>query len=251
LLDLSPYNFVLPNVAELGGSEFAISRKGARDRRFNLNRFAWPDNLGCSFSPSVGLQLPVRQSVHNLNELYVAEMVGACLIDLAADPEPEFLTDAARWCFDEICHCRIEFTRLTEWNFPVSEMSFGTFPYDSGANASSLTRLAMIFYFENAYIHTKPERAKIFGDWGDKVSSHDMDFDWADERIHTQFGTGWPKYFFEKQGDPRRPTNLRPEAEACVKKTIATAIETDRAKTQVAFEMMMKRARLLALKFAG
>jgi hypothetical protein len=104
----------------------------------------------------------------------------------------------------------------------------------------------MIFYFESTYIHTKPERAQIFGEWGDRVSSHDMDFDWADEQIHTHFGTRWLKYFLEKQGDLRRPVDLRPEAEDRVKHVIATATLDDRARTQAAFETMMRRARQLA-----
>ncbi len=251
LLGPSPVDSVMPNVAEFGGVEFAISRTGVRDRRFNLNRFAWPDNLDRSIGPGVGLQLQVRQSVHHLNEVWAAEMAAACLFDLAAEAEPEFLTDVARWCFDEIRHCRMGFTRLSEWGFPMSEMSLGTFPYDAGADANSLTRLAMIFYFESTYIHTKPERAKIFGDWGDKVSSHDMDFDWADEQIHTHFGTRWLKYFLEKQGDSRRPSDFGSEAEACVKQAIATATKTDRAMTQGAFETMMKRAQQLAVKSAN
>jgi hypothetical protein len=57
LLGPSLCDSVMPNVAEFGGIEFAISRTGVRDRRFNLNRFAWPDNwiarsvqvLGCSY----------------------------------------------------------------------------------------------------------------------------------------------------------------------------------------------------------
>ncbi|MBI4786590.1 MAG: DUF455 family protein [Chloroflexi bacterium] len=248
LLDLTPRDIAMPAVTEFGGREFAISRTGARDRRFNLNRFGWPDNLDRAIGPGVGLLLQVRQSVHHLNELWAAEMAAACLFDLAADAEPEFLTDAARWCFDEIRHCRMGFTRLTEWGFPIGEMSLGTFPYDAGADAAPLTRLAMIFYFESTYIHTKPERAKIFGEWGDAVSSHDMDFDWADEQIHTHLGTRWLKYFLEKRGDPRRPTDVRPDAEACVKQAIANAPPGDRAKTQAAFETMMTRARQFALK---
>ena len=248
LLDLAPREAVSLNVAAFGGREFAFSRTGARDRRFHLNRFAWPDNLDRAIGPGVGLQLQVRQSVHHLNELWAAEMAAACLFDLAAEAEPEFLTDAARWCFDEIRHCRMGFTRLTEWGFPMSAMSLGTFPYDAGAEADALTRLAMIFYFESTYIHTKPERAKIFGEWGDAVSSHDMDFDWADEQIHTHLGTRWLKYFLEKRGDPRRPTDLRPQAEACVKKATAGAAPSDRAKTHAAFEQMMERARQSALK---
>jgi hypothetical protein len=250
LLGPSPRALAQVDVAEFGGGEFAISRQGARDRRFNLNRFAWPDNLDRSVGPGEGLQLQVRQSVHHLNELWAAEMAAACLFDLASHAEPEFLTDAARWCFDEIRHCRMGFTRLTEWGFPMSEMSLGTFPYDAGAEASPLTRLAMIFYFESTYIHTKPERAKIFGDWGDRVSSHDMDFDWADEQIHTHYGTRWLKYFLDKQGDARRPVDLRPEAEAYVRKAIAEATTQDRAQTQAAFETMMTRARQFATKRA-
>ena len=246
LLDPSPRAPTRLSLTDYGGRPFAISRQGARDRRFNLNRFAWPDNLDRSIGPGVGLQLQVRQSVHHLNEVWASEMAAACLFDLADRAEPEFLTDAARWCFDEIRHCRMGFARLTEWGFPMSEMSIGTFPYDAGADVGPLTRLAMIFYFESTYIHTKPERAKIFGEWGDAVSSHDMDFDWADEQIHTHYGTRWLKYFLEQEGDARRPTDVRPEADACVKKAVAAATASDRAQTQAAFESMMRRARQLA-----
>ena len=221
---------------------FQIARYGARDPRFKQVRFYWPDALDRSFGAGSGLQLQVRQGVHHLNEVWAAEMAAACIFDLVEEADAEFLFDAARWCFDEIRHCRMGYTRLGEWGFEMGEMPLGSFQYDAGARCDALTRLGIIFFFESTYIHTKPERAKIFGEWGDRVSSHDMDFDWADEQIHTHYGTRWLKYFLELRNDTRRPVDFRIQAEAAVKAEQMSATEEDKWDVQFVFSEMMARA---------
>ncbi|MCC6423524.1 MAG: DUF455 family protein [Phycisphaerales bacterium] len=230
---------------KFGGKPFAISRLGQRDRRFRLVRFGWPDALDPAFGAGEGMQLQIRQAVHHINEVWAAEMAAACIYDLGADADAEFLTDAARWCYDEIRHCRMGYTRLDEWGFKVSEMPLGSFSYDAGANADAITRLGIIFYFESTYIHTKSKRMHYFSEFGDRTSSHDMDFDWADEQIHAHYGAHWLKYFLEKTGDPRKPIDFRDQSEACVTAIRATATEKDKKEVMETFEQTMARAREL------
>ena len=230
------------DVAAAGGMPFAISRTGVRDRRFHRLRFAWPDRHTPQ-PPGEGVQLQVRQAIHHLNEVWAAEMAGACLYDLLEQAPHDFLDDASRWCFDEIRHCRMGYERLKEWGFGESEMPLDAFSYDSGADADAIVRLGVIFYFETTYIHTKPERAKIFGREGDRMSSHDMDFDWADELIHSHYGKKWLAYFLEKAGTPRQPAEIKKLAEQGVLVLQQGATETDKAATQAVFDRLMAKAR--------
>lgn len=196
------------NPSRFGGKPFSIQRLGERDARFRLLKFAWPDMLDPKFGAGEELRLQVRQAVHHLNEVWAAEMAAACLYDLSAEADHEFLVDAARWCYDEIRHCRMGFTRLREWGFTLDQMPLCAFSYNAGAESDALTRLGIIFYFESTYIHTKSQRMKIFGQAGDRVSSHDMDFDWADEQIHAHYGSKWLGHFLKKRGDTRAPVRF-------------------------------------------
>jgi transposase len=233
--------------AAYGGRPFVIARRGQRDRRFALALFSWPDQLDPARGPGEEMQLQVRQAVAHINEVWAAEMAAACLYDLAPSADPEFLIDAARWCYDEIRHCRMGFTRLREWGFAMEEMPMGSFSYDAGADVDALTRLGIIFYFESAYIHTKSQRARIFGELGDRVSSHDMDFDWADEQIHAHYGARWLSYFLDKASDPRKPMEFREQAEGCIRRIRAAATDADRIRADELFERTMQRARELAI----
>lgn len=246
LLDVSRDYSEVYTANEFGGRPFEISRQGNRDHRFNTLLFGWPDSLDPNFGAGQGLQLQIRQGVHHVNEIWAAEMAAACLFDLMDDAPPSFLVDGARWCYDEIRHCRMGFARLSEWGFSMNEIPLGSFSYDAGADTDPLTRLGIIFYFESTYIGTKSQRMKYFGEWGDKVSSHDMDFDWADEQIHTHYGTHWLKYFLEKQNDTRRPIDFRKQSEECVLRMRKKATEGDKRQTMAAFETIMKKAHELA-----
>jgi hypothetical protein len=232
--------------AAYGGRPFAISRSGVRDKRFDTVKFPWPDSL-YQRPPGEGMELQVRQATHHLNEIWAAEMAAACIFDLAESAPPEFLDDAARWCYDEVRHCRMGFERFKQWGFSLEEMPIGTFSYDAGAAVDPLTRLGIIFYFETAFIHTKWERFRIFGEAGDRVSSHDMDFDWADEQIHTHYGSRWLKHFLAEQQDPRAPMDFRPDAEACVARIREQATPQDYEATERIYRQTMARARELAV----
>ncbi len=229
------------HLARLGRS-FAIDRLGQRDPRFRLVRFAWPDRHTPGPAGS-GRQLQVRQGVHHVNEVWAAEMAAACLHDLAPEAPAEFLLDAARWCYDEIRHCRMGYERLRAWGYADGEIPLDNFSYAAGADADPLIRLGIIFFFETTYIHTKPERTKLFRELGDRLSSHDMDFDWADELIHTHYGKRWLDHFLSATGDSRRPSDIKELASQAVRKVQLTASAADQAATEAIFQAMMSRAR--------
>ena len=78
------------------------------------------------------------------------------------------------------------------------------------------------------------------------LSSHDMDFDWADEQIHAHYGARWLKYFLEKANDPRKPIEFRAVAEEAIKAIRDSATPADREQTERAYRRTMQRARELA-----
>lgn len=225
-----------------GRRPFQIARRAARDPRYARLAFAWPDRIDSARGPGEGLTLQVRAAVHHANEIWATEMAAAVLVDLAAQAPPEFLDDAARWCFDESRHCRMGLARLSAFGFSPSDIPFDTFSYDAGAELDPLTRLGIIFYFETTFIHTKPQRARIFQASGDRLSAHDMDYDWADEQIHTHYGSHWLKHFLEQAGETRTPLDVRAAAEQAVRRLQAKAAPGDVAATEARFQRVMALA---------
>lgn len=235
-----------PDAIGLGGRPFAIAREGRRDPRFSFSRIPWPDSLDPARGAGQGFELQVRQAQAHLNEIWAAEMAAAVIFDLADEGPPEFLPEAARWCFDEIRHCRMGYTRFQEWGFQKREMPMGSFSYDAGARVDAITRLGIIYYFETTYIHTKSERARSFAEFGDRTSSHDMDFDWADELIHTHYGKKWLDHFIARRGLTLTPQDIKVAAEGAVAQIRREATPADRQRIEELYHATMTRARELA-----
>lgn len=225
---------------------FSISRVGVRDRRFNRAKFSWPDSLWPERGAGSGFELQVRQAQAHLNEIWATEMAAACIYDLIENSPPEFLEDASRWCFDELRHCKMGYTRLLDWGFSKSEMPLGSFSYDAGESLDPVSRLGIIFYFETTFINTKSERTKSFATFGDQTSSQDMDYDWADELIHTYYGKRWLTYFLEQEGLGRTTNDVKNIAFQSVREMRLRATPEDAADTERLYEETMNRARELA-----
>lgn len=225
---------------------FVISRCGQRDSRFDRARFPWPDSLEPSRGAGTGFHLQIRQAQAHLNEVWAAEMACAVIFDLGEQGPAEFLKDASRWCFDEIRHCRMGYQRFLHWGFRKDEMPLGSFSYDAGEHLDAVTRLGIIFYFETTYINTKSERTRTFSEYGDRTSSHDMDFDWADELIHTHYGKKWLKFFLEKAGAGRSLNDVKEAAEQAVQKLREAASDKDREDTEALYQRVLHRAGELA-----
>src|SRR5260370_40332048 len=84
----------------------------------------------------------------------------------------------------------------------------------------------MLYFFETKNIHHKLTRAQRFHDYGDALSEHDMDFDWADETIHAGYGKHWLGELLAVRGeDPVAHERIRERCGKLVSDYVATAAE--------------------------
>lgn len=174
-----------------GHRPFQLAEVPARDPRFHLCRYYWPDVLDPDFPYGDGIRLQLRSAVSHLNEVWAVETGGAILHAFADDLGWEFIYDAARWTYDESRHTRMGYERLMSWGYRPAELPLGSYIYDSARGQNPVIRLGMLHYFETKNIGKKTRRAEAFASYNDRVSQHDMDFDWADETIHASYGHRW------------------------------------------------------------
>jgi uncharacterized ferritin-like protein (DUF455 family) len=136
----------------------------------------------------------------------------------------EWVHNSARWTYDESRHCQMGYERLMAWGFNPNEIPLGTYIYDSASGEDPIYRLGMLFFFETKNIKHKLSRAHRFHEYGDGLSEHDMDFDWADETIHAGYGKYWLKELLAARGeDPAAYDQVRERCGQLVSSYIATA----------------------------
>lgn len=224
-------------------TEFSLAQVPARDSRFYLCRYYWPDIVDPDFPYGDGMQLQLRSAVSHLNEVWAVESGGAVLNAFADDLEWEFMYDAARWTYDEARHARMGYDRLRAWGYEPSEMPLGSHIYDSAQGQDPAVRLGMLHYFETKNIGKKTKRANAFGSYQDRMSQHDMDFDWADETIHAYYGKRWLDALREVY--PERVPDLEAIRETCetlVAAQVNSATLVDRAETRQIAQAMIDKA---------
>ena len=174
-----------------GRKSYSVPDIPARDKRFHICRFYWPDIIDPKYPYGEGIQLQLRSAISHLNEVWAVEAAGISLYVFADDLGWEFIRDAARWTYDESRHCQMGYERLIHWGFEPNELPLGTFIYESGAGHDPIYLLGMLYFFETLNIGKKIERVKEFGLLGDMTSQSDMDYDWADETLHAHYGKRW------------------------------------------------------------
>ena len=203
---------------------YNIPDRPARDPRFLPCRFYWPDIVDPSYSYGEGLQLQLRSAISHLNEVWAIE-AGGIILSAFADVLPwEWIHNSARWTYDESRHCRMGYERLLSWNLPLQEIPVGTYIYDSASGQDPIYRLGMLYFFETKNIRHKPVRAQLFHSYGDSLSEHDMDFDWADETIHAGYGKRWLKELLAVRGqDAEAYDEIRVRCGELVRDYVATA----------------------------
>jgi uncharacterized ferritin-like protein (DUF455 family) len=207
-----------------GFRSYAIPDKPARDPRFWPCRFYWPDIVDPSFPYGEGLRLQLRSAISHLNEVWAVETGGVILNAFANLLPWDWINDSARWTYDESRHCQMGYDRLRAWGLNPGDIPLGTYIYESAAGQDPICRLGMLYFFETKNIGYKPARAALFHAYGDKLSEHDMDFDWADETIHAGYGRQWLKQVLSVRGDD--PSNYETIRERCgelVRACVATA----------------------------
>ena len=90
--------------------------------------------------------------------------------------------------------------------------------------ASASTRLGLLGYLETKNIGRKRERADAFATMGDSTSRTDMEFDWVDETLHTEYGRRWLRRLLELRGeDPESWPAVLARCEQLVRDRVARA----------------------------
>jgi uncharacterized ferritin-like protein (DUF455 family) len=231
-----------------GRRSFELAQIAARDERFHLCRYYWPDVVDASFPYGEGVRLQLRSAISHFNEIWAVETGGAILHAFANDLPWEFMRDAARWTYDEARHACMGYSRLRAWGFEPHEIPLGSYIYDSARDEDPFVRLGMLHYFETKNIGKKTKRAATFASYQDNMSQHDMDFDWADETIHAYYGRHWYEALQRKY--PDRVPDVDVMLDRCdrlVAAQIARATDGDREDIRQVAESMIRKAEKVSL----
>jgi uncharacterized ferritin-like protein (DUF455 family) len=200
----------------------------ARDERYFLSSFYWPDVLDPSYPYGDGVALQVRSAVSHVNEVWAVETAGLILHELSPELGWDFTRDAARWLYDETRHMLMGARRLEAWGFQPAQIPLGGYIYEACAGQDPIYRLGMLGYFETKNIGRKRERAEAFHAMGDSTSETDMEFDWADETLHAEYGRRWLRRLLEVRGeDPEAWPAILERCEELVQERVARATPDD------------------------
>jgi uncharacterized ferritin-like protein (DUF455 family) len=183
------------------GREFSVPRDPGRDHRYFPCSFYWPDSLDPTLPAPTGAELQLRVAISHLNEVWAVETAGAMLAELADELGWEFVLDAARWTYDEARHMLMGQRRIASWGLELAHVPLGRYIYDAADEGGDpIYRIGMLGFFETRNIGKKNVRARAFDEMGDQESARDMQFDWADETIHAEYGRRWLKHLLEQRG---------------------------------------------------
>jgi hypothetical protein len=199
------------------------------DPRYAHHTYYWPDTIVPGFPYGEGTALRVRAAVSHLNEVWAVNTAAVITWTLADELGWEWVRDAARWTYDEARHMLMGKRRLEEWGLPHEATPLGGYIYDACAGQDPLYRLGRLGYFETKNIGRKKERARAFHDLGDVRSEVDMEFDWADETLHAEYGRRWLREVLVRRGeDPERWPRILERCEQLVEAKLAEATDADR-----------------------
>ena len=211
------------------GGPLAVADFPPRDERYASHSFYWPDTIVPGYPYGEGRALQIRAAVSHLNEVWAVDTAGAILWALAPELGWEWVRDAGRWTYDEARHMLMGKRRLDEWELPPDATPLGGYIYEACAGQDPLYRLGMLGYFETKNIGRKKERAQAFHELGDTTSETDMEFDWADETLHAEYGRRWLKGLLERRGeDPDSWPQVLERCEQLVAARLAEATDADR-----------------------
>lgn len=230
-----------------GSRPLAVPDRPARDLHFWPCRFYWPDIVDPSYPYGEGIALQLRSAISHLNEAWAVE-TGGIILSSFADVLPwEWVHDSARWTYDEARHCQMGYERLLAWGLDPAEIPLGTYIYESSAKQDPIYRLGMLYFFETKNIGHKRERTQLFHTYGDILSEHDMDFDWADETLHASYGRHWLSELLKVRGqDPSAYEAIRERCGELVAHMVSLATENEvAALKEVAGKLLAKVSRVL------
>jgi Protein of unknown function (DUF455) len=231
------------------GRPFELVQEPTRDERYFLSSFYWPDIVDPDFPYGEGVALQLRSAVSHLNEVWAVETAGAILQALAEPLGWEFVREAARWTYDESRHMLMGKRRLDGWGVDPATVPLGAYIYEACRGEDPIVRLGMLGYFETKNIGRKRERASAFRQMGDRTSEADMEFDWADETLHAEYGRRWLKRLLEARGeDPERWPALLERCEELVRGRVGRATPQERERIRRCAESLIAEAERLAAR---
>jgi uncharacterized ferritin-like protein (DUF455 family)/ferritin-like metal-binding protein YciE len=146
--------------------------------------------------------MQVWSAISHFNEIWAAEVVAASMWDLDNQPW-DFYLDLARWAWDEARHSTMGYRALQGWGWDVPDLiPWGTALYNALGPMPPIQRLALLYFYEDSLLRagTKQIELQILESAQDDGSAQDMDFDWADEAIHVNYGYTWLRHLV---GDDR------------------------------------------------
>jgi uncharacterized ferritin-like protein (DUF455 family) len=230
------------------GRAFSVPAEPGRDHRYFACAFYWPDALDPSLPAPTGAALQLRVAVSHLNEVWAVETAGAMLSELAEELGWEFLLDAARWTYDEARHMLMGQRRVESWGLDLAHVPLGRYIYDAvAAGGDPIYRIGMLGFFETKNIGKKHVRARAFGEMGDRESERDMQFDWADETIHAEYGRRWLKALLERRGRSGEDySEVLDECEQLVASRVARATPAEAAAISECAGRLVEEAQALA-----
>ncbi len=200
----------------------------ARDPAYAAAPVYWPDVLDPGYPYGEGVALQIRSAVSHLNEVWAVETAGRILDELSPELGWEFTCQAARWLYDETRHMLMGKERLAGWGFEPAQIPLGAYIYEAWQHEDPLYGLGMLGYFETKNIGRKRERAETFAAMGDATSETDMEFDWADETLHAEYGRRWLRRLLEVRGeDPESWPAVLERCERLVAERVERATEDD------------------------
>ncbi len=200
----------------------------ARDGRYFASSVYWPDVLDPAYPYGEGVALQLRAAVSHLNEVWAVETAGAILAALSPELGWEFTNEAARWLYDESRHMLMGKERLERWGFDPGQIPLGGYIYEAWQGEDPLYALGMLGYFETKNIGRKRERADAFHAMGDATSEVDMEFDWADETLHAEYGRRWLRALLQARGEaPESWPAVLERCEELVRERVAKATPQD------------------------
>ena len=101
----------------------------------------------------------------------------------------------------------------------------------------------MLGYFETKNIGRKRERAAAFHEMGDTTSETDMEFDWADETLHAEYGRRWLRRLLEARGeDPESWPAVFERCEQLVQQRVAHATPDDLGRIRACADALVEEA---------
>jgi Protein of unknown function (DUF455) len=225
------------------GVAFRLPEHPARDDRYFVTSFYWPDNFDPDFPYGDAWRLRIRSAVSHLNEVWAVDTAGAILHAFAGVLGWEFVRDASRWLYDESRHMMMGARRLDLWGFDKKDVPLGSYIYESCNGHDPIFRLGMLAYFETKNIGKKRVRATQLGRAGDAEGQRDMDFDWADEAIHAGYGRKWMRAALAESGRPSSDWDeVVARCEELVQERIASATDVEKDDTRACADRLLALA---------